>query len=702
LLFAITAAGMLLTANFSLAENQVKSISTPKKENAQTDAAASAAEANKWIDAKFLDKTSDDYDTTPPFSFTYGGKLSGELLKTWKVQRDSRKLDNYRTQRITTYSDPATGLEVCCEGIQYSDFPVIEWTLYFKNNGRKNTPVLENIQAIDTSFPVVNHAANFERLNYFDGGYNQSDAFQPHEAILGSIRLNPGYGRGSDRYLPYFNLEYGTGGGVIIALGWPGQWKVDCFDSHNWGRQFRGGQELTHFILYPGEKVRSPLIALLFWQGGDWIDGQNVWRRWMIAHNLPARDGKPLPGQVAGQRYDLENGYTEESQKQYIDQYTSKGLKIDYWWMDAGWYSCGGVWSNVGTWEPDPVRFPNGLRPVTDAARAKGIRSIVWFEPERVTPGTWLWDNHPEWLLSDEVKNNNYPKTASSWLPLDPAKTGPASGRLLNLGNPEARKWLVDYMDGILTSQGIDLYRQDFNNDPLIYWRANDEPDRQGITEIRYIEGYLAYWDELRRRHPNLVIDSCASGGRRLDLETVRRSVSLTRSDDVFHDISNQGHTYGLSMWLPYQGSGTPLNTYGFRSALLWSLNVGPVATDPKLDYEPLKRLIEQWRELSPNLLGDFYPLTAYSLRPNAWIAWQYNRPEAGAGMIQIFRREKSEADTMLFHLRGLDPDASYQLTDIDTLESQALTGRELMNKGWAVKIKDKHSAVIITYTQVK
>ena len=103
----------------------------------------------------------------------------------------------------------------------------------------------------------------------------------------------------------------------------------------------------------------------------------------------------------------------------------------------------------------------------------------MWFEPERVTAGSWLWENHPEWLLGKEGGN-----------------------KLLYLGNPDARKWLTDHVDHLLTEQGIDLYRQDFNFDPLDIWRANDAPDRQGITEIRHVTGYLAYWDELRRRHP--------------------------------------------------------------------------------------------------------------------------------------------------------------------------------------------------------
>jgi alpha-galactosidase len=91
--------------------------------------------------------------------------------------------------------------------------------------------------------------------------------------------------------------------------------------------------------------------------------------------------------------------------------------------------------------------------------------------------------------------------------------------------------------------------------DPLDFWRKNDAPDRQGITEIKHVTGYLAYWDELRRRHPKMLIDSCASGGRRNDLETMRRAVPLWRSDYAFETTGHQCMTHGVSLWLPYHGT---------------------------------------------------------------------------------------------------------------------------------------------------
>ncbi len=89
------------------------------------------------------------YSTDPPFSFVYGGKPSAELLKTWKMERSSKKLDANREQRTITWTDPATKLQVRCVGVEYKDFPTVEWTVYFKNTGAADTPILEKIQALD-------------------------------------------------------------------------------------------------------------------------------------------------------------------------------------------------------------------------------------------------------------------------------------------------------------------------------------------------------------------------------------------------------------------------------------------------------------------------------------------------------------------------------------------------------------------------
>ncbi|MBI2927600.1 MAG: alpha-galactosidase [Verrucomicrobia bacterium] len=396
----------------------------------------------------------------------------------------------------------------------------------------------------------------------------------------------------------------------------------------------------------------------------------------------------------------------EADEFRFINAFTEAGIKLDYWWMDAGWYPCGDGWPNVGTWAPDAARFPRGLKPVSDHAHAKGAGLIVWFEPERVTPGTWLYTNHPAWLLGRDGET-----------------------KLLNLGHEAARQWLTDHVDTLLTQQGIDLYRQDFNMDPLPHWRANDSPDRQGLTEIRHIEGYLAYWDELRRRHPGLLIDSCASGGRRNDLETLRRAVPLLRSDyqsfagDPAFAPGNQGHTYGLASWIPYYGQGVYYAerqlAYSVRSS--WSPAFGFCADVRKagVDWPLVRRVADQWRRVAHCFLGDFYPLTPYRLDGDVWMAWQFDLPDAGSpreigpsepsasaarlisrgeGLVQVFRREHSAYETARFKLRGLEPDTRYTVTNLDAPEPRELTGRELMEIGLQVELPERPSAAVITY----
>ena len=264
----------------------------------------------------------------------------------------------------------------------------------------------------------------------------------------------------------------------------------------------------------------------------------------------------------------------------------------------------------------EKARWPKGIREVSDWCRSQGIKTIVWFEPERVHAGTWIADQHPEWVH------------------------GGQNGGLLKLGDPQCRQWLTDHVDKLLTQEGIDLYRQDFNIDPLGYWQGADTDDRRGITEIRHVEGYFAYWDELLRRRPGMLIDSCASGGRRNDLETLRRAVPLLRSDYIFEPVGEQNHTYGISFWMPFNGTGfLTVDKYLIRSQMSPEFTLGVDTRRKDLDYQLLRTLIDQWRHVSPCYFGDYYPLTPYSTENTIWMAWQFDRPDLGEGFVQAFRR---------------------------------------------------------------
>lgn len=619
--------------------------------------------------------------STLPFAFLYDGAASDAILRTWPGRLETTRLDANRTRYTRTWKQPNGNLDIRCVAVDYADFPAVEWTLYFKNTGSTDTPILRNIQALDTSLERT--ATGQFVLHAWRGDTCSPVLYQPLTETLppkANRRFAPADGRATNQAFPYYKIQM-PGGGILLAVGWPGQWASSFTTDNDRKLRIAAGQELVHLSLRPGEQIRTPLIAILFWKGDDTVRAQNLWRRWMWAHNVPrTADGKLPPpilfGNTSGQFNEMINA-NEDNQKYFIDRYVEEKIGINFWWMDAGWYPCDGHWPNTGTWEPDTTRFPNGLRAISDHALAKNIRTLVWFEPERVGGG-WLSRNHPEWRI----------------------------GPLLNLGNPDAWNWLVNHVDDQLKTQAIHIYRQDFNMSPLGFWRGNDAPDRRGITENFHVQGYLAYWDQLRKRHPQLIIDSCASGGRRNDLETMRRAVPLHPTDYNYADlVVKQAFHHSLFHWIPYYGSNTvPTNTadpYAIRSGHALGMVLGYDMRRTDLDYARLRRLADQWRKIIECCYGDFYPILPYSLREEDWIAWQFHRPDRNEGVVQAFRRHKSNETTMTLRLGGLDPALQYRVTDFDKDKPLTIPGRQLLQKGLPVDIPAKPGAVVIHYTTV-
>jgi alpha-galactosidase len=209
-----------------------------------------------------------------------------------------------------------------------------------------------------------------------------------------------------------------------------------------------------------------------------------------------------------------------------------------------------------------------------------------------------------------------------------------------------------------------------------------------------------------------MLIDTCASGGRRLDLETLRRSVPLWRSDYPCEPVGSQCMSYALSSWIPYHGSGagvyvdakrpdrtrTPVEVYAFWSQGAPSLVVGIDSRLKDNDCSVWHRVIEQRKTIAQYYYGDFYPLTSYSLDKTAWIGWQFNCPESQEGMVQLFRRPESNDESLRVRLQGLESDAVYTLTNLDTDVQTAMTGREFAENGLSVAIKDQPGFAVFTY----
>jgi alpha-galactosidase len=169
-----------------------------------------------------------------------------------------------------------------------------------------------------------------------------------------------------------------------------------------------------------------------------------------------------------------------------------------------------------------------------------------------------------------------------------------------------------------------------------------------------------------------------------------------------------------------------PLDTYHFRSGFAPGLGfalfngagypnqVGKFIP-PDFPFDWMRAMVAQLKLVRPYYYGDYYPLLPCSANSDCaidprqersaafeWAAWQFNRPENGDGMVQVFRRDDAEETAEDFRLRGLDAAATYEVTNLDLPTPTKVSGNELMQHGLHVELAEKRTAAVIIYKKLR
>ncbi len=631
-----------------------------------------------------------------PFSFVYGGKPSAEFLRNWRREAKKEQIAGKGIRHTVTLIDPGSGLEVTAVAMVYTDTGGVDWTLFFTNKGGSDTPVIEQVKAVDAAVDV-GPATNvvLRRLN---GSPCQVDDWLPFDqSVPAGTRVEFAATNGrSSNVSPWFTADWGTGG-VITAIGWSGQWTA-AVEFKDGRVRIEAGMQNLRTILHPGESIRSPRILQLHWQGGDAYEAYNVFRGTMQSHIMPRIGGKlvaPPIVHLSDAFYEL-NATTESNVLSHLD--SLKGLGFEMFWLDAYWTGPHGFPNCMGNYgfpiervEPRD-RFPRGLKVIGEAVEQAGMGFVLWFEPERVAGGTFLAMEHPEWVMS-------------------PA--GDGSG-LYNLGIPEARQYMTDYLNAAIKAYKVTCLRIDYNIDPLPFWQFMEAGDanRGGMVEMRYVEGLYRMWDDILKANPGLFIDNCASGGRRIDLETMSRSIPLWRSDNTCDMLDKKAETIllaarknqimstGLNRYIPFSIVGQMGTTpYLFRSGFNAGIAFCEDCRPEGFPRDLLKQAIAEGKRIRKYYSGNFYPLLAATIRPEDWCVLQYHRPDKQDGMVMAFRREQSPYVNFRSALREIDPQLVYDVTISRTYvpdPSVKMKGREL--EQIVFQIDDCPGSIMIEY----
>ena len=645
-----------------------------------------------WADARILKANGEicwaDDDRQPflaagaPFSFTCAGASSTVFLKDWERTAGTRETPSRLVHEVT-WRDARTGLQVRATATAFKRYPAGEWVLEFGNNGTTDSPLIENIQALDVRLRT-GYSRKPVHLHRLVGDVCGERSFLPTESELEAghpLAFAPVGGRSSNGVFPFFNVQYGDDEGLITAIGWSGQWRATLERAPTGPTTLRADIEETSLKLHPGEKIRTARILVMPWKG-DRIAAHNRFRRLMLFEYAPRQNGRPARLPIALQCYDRyvsarRDWGTEAVQLQAAR--AARDIGCDTHWLDAAWFE-GGFPDGVGNWFCPADRFPHGLKPISDACHQMGLRFMVWFEPERVGAASQIAREHPEFVF------------------------GGRQGGLFKLNDPEARRWLTELLSQRIAEFGLDTYRNDFNLDPLDFWRQADPPDRRGITEIRYVEGLYALWDELRSRHPGLLIDNCASGGRRIDLETCSRSLPHWRSDtgcSPGHPDWNQTQTYGLGLYLPLFGACSWMpDAYELRSAATAGAICQFAVLDPNFSRSSARDAIGEIKQNQKFWYGDFYPLTSCALGPEALLAYQFHRSDLNAGIVLAFRRGQCPYPVLQTTLRGLEPGTTYQIELIDETRHQqvrVMKGKDLASD-FELRLPQRATSLLVRY----
>ena len=185
----------------------------------------------------------------------------------------------------------------------------------------------------------------------------------------------------------------------------------------------------------------------------------------------------------------------------------------EYFCIDAGWYADGDWWDSVGEWEESRKRFPEGVKKVTDYIRSKGLVPGVWLEPEVMG------------IRCDLAK-----KLPDDWFFVRHGKRVYDRSRFqLDYRNPAVRAHMDEVVDRLVSEYGVGYIKTDYNIEPGIGTELSADSVGEGMLE--HERAYISWLDGLFKRHPELIIENCSSGGLRMDYGMLSRCSIQSTSD---------------------------------------------------------------------------------------------------------------------------------------------------------------------------
>lgn len=370
--------------------------------------------------------------------------------------------------------------------------------------------------------------------------------------------------------------------------------------------------------------------------------------------------------------------FTEDKLMPIVER--AKELGIEMFVLDDGWFGHrDDDRSSLGDWFVDEKKFNHGIAGFAKRVHDLDMKFGLWFEPEMISIDSKLYQTHPEWMIKTPGR-------------------GQTPGRhqfVLDMSRQEVVDYLFGLMSHIIQDAKLDYIKWDMNRNITEMYGADLPADQQLEFSHRYILGVYDLYDRLTKAFPDVLFESCASGGGRFDLGMMYYAPQAWCSDDTdaIERIKIQdGTSYGYtpSMWgahvsaVPNDQVGrlTSIDTrakVAYFGAFGYELDVTELSDEEQATIKQQVAFYKQYRKLFQ--FGTFYRLETPDTSDNVY-GWETVSPDKQTAIGMRYQILNGANPAYIrYYFKGLDPERRYTVND----GSEVFSGAELMNAGYFV-----------------
>ena len=613
-----------------------------------------------------------------------GSRLSDFVYQGYEVEEGKPKLEglpatyvdnNDESKTLKVYIlDSVTNVQVELLYTIYRDYPVITRSARVMNKG-KDIQIIENISSLSLDLPDANY--EWQQLS---GAWGRERTIKSRTLQQGIQSIESTRGISSHQHNPFVtlkrkNTDENQGEAIGAALVYSGNFLIQAeVDTWDVTRLQVGINPFGfNWKLNPGEIFTAPEAILVYSSKGLNAMSQTfhqLFRKRLARGKWREKDRPVLINNWEATYFDFDEEKLVNIAKKAFD------VGIELFVLDDGWFGerendCAGL----GDWHVNPKRLPRGIGSLSEKIRSFGMKFGLWFEPEMVNKDSELYRTHPNWIISTPNRKPNHGRNQY----------------VLNFGLDEVVENIFDQMCKIIDESNLDYIKWDMNRPLTDVFDSHLLADQQGEVFHRYVLGVYRLYEKLITKYPNILFESCSSGGGRFDPGMLHYAPQAWASDDS-DAIERLKIQYGTSMLYPLSSIGahvsivpnhqtnriTPIKTRGnvaFFGAFGYELDLNELSEGDLRIVKEQIAFYKKYRTIIHN--GTFYRLLSPFDDDNqtAWMVVSHDKKTAIVAHYKTLN--EVNAPYRRLKLKGLDNDGFYKIG-----QNSLRSGIELMRAG--------------------